>query len=155
MKIKQQGFSLIELLVVLAIMSVIAGVAYPSYVEHVRKSKRADAKVALQKAAQQMETHYMRNNYRYSAKALNSSLDASALTTTISSPEGQYDISLDIPAGTTPPNSTYTLSAVAKTTSTQAKDLDCYKFVLDNTGQKTAMKKTSDSAVPAATTGCW
>lgn len=156
MKIKKQsGFSLLELMIVLAIVSILAGVAYPSYTNHVRKSKRADAKVALQNAAQQMEAFYIRNNYRYSPKALDSSLDSNADTGTISSPEGQYTIVVQIPSGTTPPRSTYVLTATAKPNSTQAKDKDCYRFRLDNTGQKISFKQISGGVAFNQPDTCW
>ena len=42
-----QGFTLIELMIVLVIAAIILGLAYPSYVDYVRKSKRGDAQQAL------------------------------------------------------------------------------------------------------------
>ncbi len=41
------GFTLIELMIVLVIAAIILGLAYPSYVDYVRKSKRGDAQQAL------------------------------------------------------------------------------------------------------------
>lgn len=52
---RQAGFSLIELMIVVAVLGILASIAWPSYVEHVRTSRRAEAKSALQAAAQCME----------------------------------------------------------------------------------------------------
>jgi len=56
------GFTLIELMVVVAVIAILVGVAYPSYQDHVRKAKRAEGKTALLKAAQVLERYYSDNN---------------------------------------------------------------------------------------------
>ena len=55
------GFTLIELMIVVAIIAIIAAVAFPSYQEHVRKTRRADAQTALLELSQFMERHYTAN----------------------------------------------------------------------------------------------
>ena len=57
----QDGFSLIELMVVVAIIAIIASVALPSYNEHLRTSRRAAGAACLSQAAQQMERFYTTN----------------------------------------------------------------------------------------------
>jgi type IV pilus assembly protein PilE len=56
------GFTLVELMIVVAIIAFLSVVAYPSYVEHLRKGKRAEGKAALLKAAQVLERWYSDNN---------------------------------------------------------------------------------------------
>lgn len=57
-----KGFTLIELMIAVAIVGILAGIAYPSYQESVRESRRADAKGVLLGFANAMERHYTENN---------------------------------------------------------------------------------------------
>lgn len=54
----QTGFSLIELMIVVAIVGILASIAYPSYQEHVAQSRRVDAQANLLTLAQYMERHF-------------------------------------------------------------------------------------------------
>lgn len=65
------GFTLIGAIVALAIVSILAGMAYPSYVESVRKAKRAEGRAALMQLMQQQERFYsQRNTYiRFSSSS--------------------------------------------------------------------------------------
>ena len=58
---EQRGFTLIELMIAVAIVAIIAAIALPSYRESVAKSRRADAKDSLLEAAQWMERRYTLN----------------------------------------------------------------------------------------------
>ncbi|MEZ4600199.1 MAG: type IV pilin protein [Syntrophotaleaceae bacterium] len=58
----KKGFSLIELLVALAIMGILTAIAVPIYRQHILRSNRANAKAVLMEMAQRMERHYTRNN---------------------------------------------------------------------------------------------
>ena len=53
-----RGFTLIELMVVLAVSAILAGVAYPAYQGQVAKGRRADAKQAMVELAQKLERFY-------------------------------------------------------------------------------------------------
>lgn len=55
------GFTLIELMIVVAIVAILAAVAYPSYQNNIVKSRRADAQAALQGLAQAIERFYTSN----------------------------------------------------------------------------------------------
>ncbi|PNS09468.1 type IV pilin protein [Solilutibacter silvestris] len=58
---EQNGFTLIELMVVVAIIAILAGIAYPSYIEHVKKTRRSAAAACLMERAQFMERFYTTN----------------------------------------------------------------------------------------------
>jgi len=58
---KTGGFTLIELMIVVAVMAILAGIAYPSYTEYTRKAKRAEAKTRLLQVAQLQERYFSEN----------------------------------------------------------------------------------------------
>lgn len=61
---KQKGFTLIELMIVVAIVGIISAIAYPSYEQYVIRSKRNEAMAALTNAVQAME-RYRAANFSY------------------------------------------------------------------------------------------
>lgn len=56
------GFTLIELMIVVAIIALLASIAYPSYTEYVARARRGDAKTVLLENAQFMERYFTQNN---------------------------------------------------------------------------------------------
>ena len=55
---RQRGFTLVELMIVCAIVAILAAIAYPSYINAMQKGRRTDAKSALVGAAGQMERYF-------------------------------------------------------------------------------------------------
>lgn len=55
---KESGFTLIELVIAVAIIAIISAIAYPSYMDHVRETRRSVAKADLMELAQWMERQY-------------------------------------------------------------------------------------------------
>lgn len=61
---KQKGLTLVELLIVVAIVGILAGIGYPSYQRHVTSTRHADAKVKLLEIMQ-LQRRYFTNNNQY------------------------------------------------------------------------------------------
>jgi type IV pilus assembly protein PilE len=88
-----QGFTLVELMVVLVIASILAAFAYPSYRAQIEKTRRADAEGVLMQAAQFMERIYTENgNYNPTGAC-----DSPYKKSPIDGSETYYTIALECP----------------------------------------------------------
>lgn len=150
---KTKGFTLMELMIVVAIIGILSSIAIPSYVEHVRQGKRADAKVELLKIAQMQESYYVQNmSY---AKKLGAGAGTLGLAgATIPSEQNEYSIAMvTTPGSCTGSGATSCTSFVLSATPTggQLGDTKCLRFTLSNTGRK----GTTASATAAQIKKCW
>ena len=59
---RSEGFSLAELLVALAVVGILASVAYPSYANYVARSRRMEGQLAMLDILQQQERYYSQHN---------------------------------------------------------------------------------------------
>lgn len=122
-----KGFSLVELMVVMAIIGIIAAIAYPSYTESVQRGYRASAQAALLESQQYMERFYSANS-RYTTDAAGTTAPAlPARLTAVPSDSPKYD--LTVSAATL---NSYTLTATPRAGNSDA----CANLTLTNTGAR-------------------
>ncbi|PYG01382.1 type IV pilus assembly protein PilE [Thioalkalivibrio sp. ALE21] len=118
MRIK--GFTLIELMIVVAVIAIIAAIAYPSYLNHVQKSKRADAHDSLTRIHMAQE-RYRGNNPEYAG-------DLSELqgwdADTVDSADGHYRVTITEADATG-------FRATATPQGSQDRDSSCNPIVLE------------------------
>jgi len=119
----QQGFTLIELLIGVAIMGILVMIAYPSYQDSIRSSRRADGIAAA--LAVQVAQERFRGSCRFYASNIGASdiCGASAAASTVAGPsasnEGFYQLSIE---GTASGNA-YTI--LISPTGSQTEDTEC------------------------------
>ena len=130
----QKGFTLIEVLITVAIIGILGAIAYPSYSTFVTKSNRAEPQKELLELANLMEQYFIdHRTYTNKLTLLGKSADS------YDTDSGNYTISVSASDTTT-----FTINAAIKTGSSQASDSTCSSMSVNNTGKK---KATSNS--------CW
>lgn len=130
---RTSGMTLIELMIVVAVVGILAALAYPSYQEQVRKTRRADGKAMLMETAQKLERCYTRFA-TYNNVGCNVTLPAT-------SPEGWYDVDGTVNA------STFTLDATPL--GDQLNDAKCGALRFTSTGLQGALGTNEDA------NNCW
>lgn len=129
---RPSGFSLIELMIVVAIIAILTAIAYPAYTKYIYRSRRSDAYAGLNQAQTVLERCYAQY---FSYKPASSVGTCPAPPAT--SPEGYYSITPAVTA------STYTITAKPFAGGPQAADVDCPSFSITQGGQKTPDPLTS------------
>jgi len=140
------GFTLIELLIVITVIGILALMAYPTYLESVTKTRRADAKVALSELANALERYYY-NNGNY-----NATVGGGTGIYPDTSAEGYYQIrfidSSSNAVTTNDQGNTYEIRAIPLSSGPQAGDTECASFTLTSSG-------TQGVTGTKSATNCW
>lgn len=118
----KKGFTLIELMIVVAIIAILAAIAYPSYTQYKIRTNRADVQSEMMNTAQRLQSYYV-INHNYTSATLDNGTTSNDYPT--SSPV--YSITL------VPSDQTYTLTAAPKSGTVQAGNGN---VILDSQGQK-------------------
>jgi type IV pilus assembly protein PilE len=142
------GFTLIELMVVVAIAAILGTLAVSGYTNSVRKSRRTEARSALLDLASR-EERYMSTNSKYSATASDLGYTG-PFPIVIGS--GYYQVALPaVGAATAALPATFSLTATPVAGKGQDKDAACQTFTVDSTGKQTAY----NSGAADSTATCW
>lgn len=139
---RYSGFTMIELLVALAILGLIISLALPSYRDSIRKTNRSDAHITLSRLATLQERYFFQNN-KYTgdfADILSSATSGDPLATD----EGHYVVVLTVTGSGTGWN------MVATPVGDQTNDAECQSLTLTSLGSKTAVNSNGDPS-----TACW
>ncbi|WP_171405566.1 type IV pilin protein [Acinetobacter sp. WCHAc010052] len=126
-----RGFTLIELMIVVAIIAILAAIAYPSYQEYVRKTKRAEMQSEMMSIATNLQSYRAINHNYTGAKLSNSGLSQSFPATGTAN----YTLNLSVAA------QTWTLTAQP-----QNGQAGNGHLVLNNLGHKCWTKGSDDNS---------
>jgi type IV pilus assembly protein PilE len=151
-KHRSLGFSLIELLVTVAIVSILATIAVTSYSSQVQKSRRTEAKSALLDLAGREERLFSTTNAYSNVEAFVGYAAAGVPTVMTGMPfgNGYYTLTAAVPDAVNQPGvaSSYLLTAIPVAGSSQAGDTACGSFSVNQLGVQT-VSGTSTAA------SCW
>lgn len=144
---RHAGFTLIELMITVVVVSILASIAVPAYTHQIRKSRRTEARTALLELASREERYDAVNNAYTNDPA---ALGYTAFGVAVAS--GYYQLSaptVAAPSATTA--STFSLTASPVSGMGQDLDTDCQSFTVDSTGKQSSLNGGGSDS----TSICW
>lgn len=140
MRTRQKGFTLLEMVVVVAVIGILLGIAIPSYQNYVIRSNRTEGQALLSDAAARQERYYSQN------PGVGYTKDVAKLgMSSANSPNNLYNLTI-----ATPTSTTYTLTATP--INSQTRDKTCGKLTLNQLGERGAAGKTGNNST---VNDCW
>ncbi|MGH8435979.1 MAG: type IV pilin protein [Pseudomonas sp.] len=130
---RQSGFTLIEAMIVVAIIGILATIAYPSYQNYVLRTGRADGQAKLMEIMQAQERHFSQNQTYVANLGAGGLGYGVAANAAVPSDERRYNIAAAACAGTTIANC---VVLTATRQGPQANDAECGDLTLDSRGTK-------------------
>ena len=140
MTLQHRGFTLIEVMIAVAIVAVLSAIALPSYQEYIRRGHRAEARAALLQAAQWLE--------RAATATGTYPLTASFPTTLTTMQSGRYTVAVASPPASAASGAAFTLTATPAGGQVGDK---CGSYTLTHSGVRGAASAASGALV----TECW
>lgn len=131
---KRKGFTLVEMLVVTAIIAILAAIATPAYLNYVQRSRRVEGQALINTIAQRQERFFSTYN-RYAANLVGTGINGLGLTANCGAAIGSencfYTAALVVP----PDFSSYTIRVQPRAGTAQVQD-KCSILTLTSTGVK-------------------
>lgn len=146
----QRAFTLIELMIAVAVVALLASIALPSFMDSIRKSRRSEGIAALM-AVQQAQERWRANSGAYAGNAQLTAApnaDPPGLGQPATTKSGYYGIAISDESATG-----YTVTATAQDGTSQAADTQCTTLGVQMTGGN--LSYAGADLVYAATNPCW
>ncbi|MDF5811870.1 type 4a pilus minor pilin PilE [Pseudomonas aeruginosa] len=139
MRTRQKGFTLLEMVVVVAVIGILLGIAIPSYQNYVIRSNRTEGQALLSDAAARQELLLAGPGVGYTKDVAKLGMSSA------NSPNNLYNLTI-----ATPTSTTYTLTATP--INSQTRDKTCGKLTLNQLGEHGAAGKTGNNST---VNDCW